>query len=543
MKYYIKKASDQDVSRTTVINRSAATHFFNLNFTKRDEEAFVPLIYVPGNAVTRTRIVQKQDIRIFINKFGLEINDLMLFSKNENGDKFLEFIKPTNRRYADYEPQLRNNYLMTDNLEEKPVAELPLEIVTEHEDQTNPMNIPLNTILYGPPGTGKTYSTVEKALEILNQSSSETDVIIKRYDNRKIFRSLLNNRIFFVTMHPSFSYEDFVQGIKPKTMEGTLFFESHNGIFKKVAGIAKDSYIASQIRNDQSLLIDFDLVFSFAFSELIEFDNPVTIPKDGSPFKIIALNDRTLKFETSTGGTGPTYNLSKATIKIIYEKGNNDIILSGNKGYFDAVLTFLNSKKDELKERYLADKPRNINYVLILDEINRANISKVFGELITLLEEDKRIGGNNELNATLPSGEVFGVPPNLFIIGTMNTADKSLALVDIALRRRFQFIPVYPDPEIIDDFGKSEDKADKRDFMISLNERLRKDKGVDFQIGHAYFLKDNTLGEVINQNILPLLTEYYRNDLEKVKKVMQDLGKPVDEEYYTKTGLLNYIAV
>ena len=179
------------------------------------------------------------------------------------------------------------------------------------------------------------------------------------------------------------------------------------------------------------------------------------------------------------------------------------------------------------------------NFVLILDEINRANISKVFGELITLVEDDKRIGGANELSVTLPSGEIFGVPPNLYIIGTMNTADKSIALVDIALRRRFQFKPVYPDPSVIGNFG-SVDKEAKKKFMISLNEKLRKEKGVDFQIGHAYFLKNNSLKDVINQNILPLLTEYFRNDLEKVKKLMQELGNPVDEDHYTKTGLLEH---
>jgi len=123
----------------------------------------------------------------------------------------------------------------------------------------------------------------------------------------------------------------------------------------------------------------------------------------------------------------------------------------------------------------------------------------------------------------------------------MNTADKSIALVDIALRRRFQFIPVYPDSTIITKYCKSVDKADKSLFMDLLNTKLRVDKGVDFQIGHAYFLKDNLLADVINENVIPLLTEYYRNDLEKVKKLLLDLGKPLDEDYYTKTGLIKYI--
>ena len=161
----------------------------------------------------------------------------------------------------------------------------------------------------------------------------------------------------------------------------------------------------------------------------------------------------------------------------------------------------------------------NQNFVLILDEINRANISKVFGELITLLEEDKRIGGDNELSVTLPSGEDFSIPPNLYIIGTMNTADKSIALVDIALRRRFQLEALYPDPSVIDRFGKVANR-EKKQLMEKLNQKLIEPdgeffKGVDFQIGHAYFLKNNTLNDVVDQNIIPLLTEYFKTIFRK----------------------------
>ena len=184
----------------------------------------------------------------------------------------------------------------------------------------------------------------------------------------------------------------------------------------------------------------------------------------------------------------------------------------------------------------------NQNFVLILDEINRANISKVFGELITLLEEDKRIGGDNELSVTLPSGEEFSIPPNLYIIGTMNTADKSIALVDIALRRRFQFEALYPDPSVIDRFGKVAN-SEKKQLMEKLNQKLIEPdgeffKGVDFQIGHAYFLKNNTLNDVVDQNIIPLLTEYFRNDLQKVKALLDACSHKIDNDHFEKTGLL-----
>jgi len=196
--------------------------------------------------------------------------------------------------------------------------------------------------------------------------------------------------------------------------------------------------------------------------------------------------------------------------------------------------------KKQVEEKKVTEE--NQNFVLILDEINRANISKVFGELITLLEEDKRIGGDNELTVTLPSGEEFSIPPNLYIIGTMNTADKSIALVDIALRRRFQFEALYPDPSVIDRFGKVA-KSEKKQLMEKLNQKLIEPdgeffKGVDFQIGHAYFLKNNTLNDVVDQNIIPLLTEYFRNDLQKVKALLDACSHKIDNDHFEKTGLL-----
>jgi len=413
---------------------------------------------------------------------------------------------------------------------------------------------PLNQILFGPPGTGKTDSTIEKALEILNELSVETDEIKHREENRKKFRELLNNKIYFVTMHPSYSYEDFVQGFKPDTNKNDeLIFKPKDGIFKRVSDLAKEFYLKCKLKKDSALKVDYETVLKYAFDPLIngEFDY-IEIPRASVNFKIVSVNDQRLRFETSTGNSGPTYNISRETLKRIYDKGINDIILSGNGTYYDATLEFLNSKSKEFREKELDpinvnDECGNINYIIILDEINRANISKVFGELITLVEEDKRIGNSNELSVNLPSGTVFSVPPNLHIIGTMNTADKSIALVDIALRRRFQFIPVYPQSEVIDDKHGKRDQADKKGLMEAINKKLIEQngkyyKGVDFQIGHAYFLKDNSLDEVINENIIPLLTEYFRNDLKKVKDLMaeKDVNKPLNNTHFAKTGLLKY---
>ncbi len=423
---------------------------------------------------------------------------------------------------------------------------------TNNGGEKSKNNYPLNQILFGPPGTGKTDATVEKALEILDRKTDD------RAENREIFRSLLNKKIFFVTMHPSYSYEDFVQGIKPKTSDkGELLFEPKPGIFKVVSDLARKIFedegevVDNEIDNNDILRLCFFLS-KFNTKEDKKANKYFGSESNGEVFAIVAkrfgVNPNSIRnhrdkfdFLTSKDRKGwQPHNGSSDKLDNTGLWPYHDVYLELKQKSFDEVKEVIKSieKKKDNKVKRTED---NTNYVLILDEINRANISKVFGELITLLEEDKRIGKENELSVTLPSGDVFSIPPNLYIIGTMNTADKSIALVDIALRRRFQFIPLYPDSSVIISYCKSADKTDKALFMDSINTRLRVDKGVDFQIGHAYFLKNNSLSEVINENVIPLLSEYYRNDLEKVKKLLSDLGKPIDEEYYAKTGLLKYI--
>jgi 5-methylcytosine-specific restriction endonuclease McrBC GTP-binding regulatory subunit McrB len=148
------------------------------------------------------------------------------------------------------------------------------------------------------------------------------------------------------------------------------------------------------------------------------------------------------------------------------------------------------------------------------NEINH-NISRVFGELITLIEEDKRYGGKIPMRVTLPSGDSFIVPSNLYIIGTMNTADKSIALLDIALRRRFEFVPKYPDYTIA---GVHESET-----LLLLNKAIQSRKGYDFTIGHAYFMGDDyTLENTLNKKVIPLLLEYFMNNEDEVIKIFKE---------------------
>lgn len=157
------------------------------------------------------------------------------------------------------------------------------------------------------------------------------------------------------------------------------------------------------------------------------------------------------------------------------------------------------------------------DYVIIIDEINRANISKVFGELITLIEEDKRWGEINALSVTLPSGQIFAVPNNLFIVGTMNSADKSISLIDAALRRRFAFMEVVPDASIVED-------AVLKTVLKRLNEELfRELDSTDLLVGHAYFIgkTEKNLCEIMNHSIIPLLYEYFYDNSNKVKNILE----------------------
>jgi 5-methylcytosine-specific restriction endonuclease McrBC GTP-binding regulatory subunit McrB len=164
------------------------------------------------------------------------------------------------------------------------------------------------------------------------------------------------------------------------------------------------------------------------------------------------------------------------------------------------------------------------NFVIIIDEINRANISRVFGELITLIEPDKRSHGTIPLETKLPSGDSFTVPSNLFIIGTMNTADKSIALLDIALRRRFEFEAMYPKYEI-----KGQVVYDV-EILKKINKQIINSKGYDFQIGHSFFMGENKdLVQRMNKKVIPLLLEYYMNDEKEVKGILNSAGLIIEE--------------
>jgi len=384
----------------------------------------------------------------------------------------------------------------------------------DSEGKTKPISYPLNTIFYGPPGTGKTYYTIIRASEIVENRKMATFS-----EALKVFKDNLDNRIEFITFHQNYSYEDFIQGLRPDTENNSnLIFERRDGIFKIIADRAlkniQDHYKPGLIKRS------FDDVFNTFFSPLIEGEKEeVEIAMKKVSYYVTGISNKSIEFRKSSGASNNS--LSIATLRKMYES-ETLLDIQGLSPYYSPLLTKLLElgKDPEGKKEITSLK----NFVIVIDEINRANISRVFGELITQIEPDKRSHGAIPLKCTLPSGDKFIVPSNLYIIGTMNTADKSLALLDIALRRRFEFEAMYPKYEI------EGETIFNVDVLKRLNESIIKLKGYDFQIGHAYFMGENKdLIECMNKKVIPLLLEYFMNDVDDVKSILDNAGLEIEQ--------------
>jgi len=392
----------------------------------------------------------------------------------------------------------------------------------------NQMEFPLNTILYGPPGTGKTYNTILRAAQII-----ENRTIDSYSEALNIFKANLHNQIDFITFHQNYSYEDFIQGLRPETdNKSSLVFDKKDGVFKKIADKALENLKLIQKAPDE-------LTSEAKFDKALElFSDKVLESEDN--FKI---NDTAYIFEVEDDAfryTGEKWTnhanglrMKFSDLKEFYRnnvKSRKDVKkLTSISGLANQHATYYFLVYSEILKLLpkKAEEPQKVtrkNYVIIIDEINRANISRVFGELITLIEPDKRSHGTIPLEARLPSGDPFIVPSNLFIIGTMNTADKSIALLDIALRRRFEFESMYPKYEI------TGQEIYDVEILKKINEQIIKSKGHDFQIGHAYFMGENKdLVKRMNKKVIPLLLEYYMNDEKEVKGILNSAGLIIEE--------------
>jgi 5-methylcytosine-specific restriction endonuclease McrBC GTP-binding regulatory subunit McrB len=399
---------------------------------------------------------------------------------------------------------------------------------TETIVKDDDMNFPLNTILYGPPGTGKTYNTILRAAQII-----ENRTIDSYGEALNIFKANLHNQIEFITFHQNYSYEDFIQGLRPETdNKSSLVFDKKDGVFKKIADKALENLKLVQKAPDElTSEAKFDKALELFSDKVLESEDNFKINNTAYIFEVEEDAFRYTGEKWTNHANGLRMKFSD--LKEFYRnnvKSRKDIKgLSSISGLANQHATYYYLVYAEII-KYLPKKtiePQKVtrkNFVIIIDEINRANISRVFGELITLIEPDKRSHGSIPLEARLPSGDPFIVPSNLFIIGTMNTADKSIALLDIALRRRFEFESMYPKYEI-----KDQEIYDV-DILEKINKQIIKSKGHDFQIGHAYFMGDNKhLVQRMNKKVIPLLLEYYMNDEKEVKGILNSAGLIIEE--------------
>jgi tetratricopeptide (TPR) repeat protein len=381
---------------------------------------------------------------------------------------------------------------------------------------------PLNQILYGPPGTGKTYNTVLEAAKIV--TGNET---ISYDEALKIFNDNLGNQIEFITFHQNYSYEDFIQGIRPDTENGKeLTFEKKDGVFKRIADRAFDNLkLSEKAPNELSNEALFDKALDDFKESILESEDKYQINETAHIYEV---EKEAFRYTGEKWGYINGLRMKFVDLKEFYRnnvKSRKDVkSLTSISGLANQHATYYYLVYEQIlkhlpKEIENPVKVEHKNFVIIIDEINRANISRVFGELITLIEEDKRSHGAIPMRVTLPSGDPFIVPSNLYIIGTMNTADKSIALLDIALRRRFDFVPMYP---LYDGLEKPINDVE---ILQKINDAILSRKNHDFTIGHAYFMgKDYTLENTINKKVIPLLLEYFMNDEKEITSILQVAG-------------------
>lgn len=441
--------------------------------------------------------IQRQSDKIYTK--GPEVQN----SANFDFEALISFLKENKRFILKHEPEDEPKNEPKDEPKENAANFVLVDTKSQSENRVL-RDFSRNIILYGPPGTGKTYNTIDRAVEIITGNNNPN-----HEENKKLFDALREEgQIEFITFHQNYSYEDFIIGIRPDLEEAsTLKFRRKEGIFYKICKRAEQNYLQS--KNEMKALRPFEEIFSEFIEPLEkeELEIEVKMISGKSSFWITEINPSNLGFRKQSGGTDHT--LSIDTIRGLYEEKRK--FTSGLRSYYEPLIKELWCRGKQTTTEVPLKR-----YVLIIDEINRANISKVFGELITLLDEDKRIGRENELRISIPGEEKdFGIPSNLYIIGTMNTADKSIALIDIALRRRFKFIGCFPDYDVV----KNESS---RKILEHINKKIYGLKNsADFLIGHGYFMDNMETLEVLRNKVIPLLMEYFSGKTDIVMGIFE----------------------
>ena len=464
-------------------------------------------------------------------------------------DEFYAGLPGTNFKATEAHYQSILNLLEREELAAEPEVEYANEantpVTTSH---------PLNLLFYGPPGTGKTYQTVNQAIAILEDRSLEEVSVEDRTELRRRFQEYVNmGRISFVTFHPSFAYEDFVEGIKPMIHEKKLVYGVQDGIFKQMC--LEGRRLMYQTIAEKMPTAEEQVEFSQLYSAFLEFVKGDKFDHFLSPTGRPLLLHRVLPFGNLA--LRPTRSFQVETVlrkkmeKLFGtfselsaiknpDKDIRDTLGAVNPRAYFAVFRALKMFEaqlsqtvlpeqimaaqlalplSELPEELLRDAPK---VVLIIDEINRGNISAVLGDLISLLEPNKREGQSEALSVVLPySRQYLTVPPNLHLIATMNTGDQGTVPLDFALRRRFTFIELDPLPGLLKSDAAAEQslRVDLSALLRIINQRLERLLDREHRLGHSYFMNIRTLDDLCDlfeRVIIPLLEAYFYNDLRKI---------------------------
>lgn len=401
------------------------------------------------------------------------------------------------------------------------------------------VNIPLNQILYGPPGTGKTFSVGEYITDIVRQNpglkADNEEQRINDVVRDLSWYSAIGLSMYQNGKHKKYKVADLMEQkiIKVfsltrenKNIRAALWaqMQMHTPSDCQTVNYTNRQapFIFEKNNNSEWSLTEDGIRFiEENLADQLEFLNAKNSQRKIEDFYKFITFHQSYSYEEFIEGIKP---------KINNDDDNSTISYEYNRGIFKEICQQANSD------------PSN-NYLLIIDEINRGNISKIFGELITLIEPDKRVvpngerifentkTKNEELVVTLPyTKSKFGVPSNLYILGTMNTSDRSIASIDIALRRRFKFLEMMPKRELVADFG-----INFADVFENLNTKIKILLDRDHQIGHSYFIKtkyenagSDELKAIWFSEILPLLNEYFYCDWEKLKLVVPGFIKKVE---------------
>ncbi|QKZ06430.1 McrB family protein [Pseudomonas eucalypticola] len=386
----------------------------------------------------------------------------------------------------------------------------------------------LNQIFFGPPGTGKTYATIEAALEILDPAYLKTHAQSREALKNRFDEFAAQGDVRFVTFHQSFSYEDFVEGLRADSDEtGQLRYSVVPGVFKTLCLPPSGAYRSFKVGDTYGT--GYKIIY--VSKDVVTFEKPkgnhLQIGMEMLCFMAEAVLSKQVTVNDFRDQSWDK-KLSNSTL--------DPFIVNGYKNVLPAMVEHMIGGESgglfDHEHSPKTDTPK----VLIIDEINRGNVSRIFGELITLIEPSKRAGADEALEVTLPySKDRFSVPNNVYLIGTMNTADRSLASMDIALRRRFTFIEVPPNPELLE--GVVVEGVAIDELLGVINARIAALLDRDHCLGHAYFmpLKKSptlpTLAGIFQQQILPLLQEYFFEDWQRIQWVLNDQRKDFDYRF------------